>query len=61
LKDTRRLRPGRSEVERLVSDSTKARLTLGREPKCSLEDGLMRTIDWMRAHSDEYRPDVYAL
>jgi len=59
--DRARVRPERSEVERLVADNTVAREVLGWEPSVSLEDGLRMTVDWMRAHLDGYRPSVYAL
>ncbi len=57
--DAQRLRPARSEVERLLADSTLARAVLCWEPKISLEEGLTRTIAWMRAHPGGYQPDAY--
>ncbi len=59
--EDQRLRPQKSEVERLVADNSLARQLLGWEPRCRLEDGLIRTIAWMRSHIDEYRTDVYAI
>ncbi len=55
-----RARPERSEVERLLSDNRLAFELLGWAPRHSLEEGLVATIDWMRAHLDTYTPDVYA-
>lgn len=40
------------DVELRVPDIAKARRLLGFEPKVDLEDGLLRTIDWYRAHMD---------
>ena len=57
--DEQRLRPALSEVERLVCDNGKAKALLGWAPKISLEDGLQRTIDWMRRHVDRYKPRRY--
>jgi NAD dependent epimerase/dehydratase len=57
--DSERMRPDRSEVERLVADNTLARTLLGWEPKVGLEDGLRRTIEWMQHHLGRYRPGVY--
>jgi NAD dependent epimerase/dehydratase len=56
-----RQRPEASEVERLLADNTLARELLGWEPKITLEEGLQRTIDWMRQHLERYRPGVYSL
>lgn len=56
-----RVRPDQSEVERLLADNTLARKVLGWEPTVGLEDGLQRTIEWMQAHLQRYRPGVYVL
>jgi len=57
--DEQRLRPGKSEVERLLADSSLAKDLLGWEPLFTLEEGLEQTIDWFREHHAEYRADVY--
>ena len=49
--DPARLRPADSEVERLLSDPSKAYGAFGWRPQTSLQDGLQTTIDWIRAHS----------
>jgi NAD dependent epimerase/dehydratase len=54
-----RLRPTGSEVERLRADNTRAREHLGWQPEVSLDDGLQRTIDWVRDHLDLYRVGRY--
>lgn len=46
--DSRRLRPDKSEVDRLFSDSSKAARELGWQPRISLDDGLLETIAWIR-------------
>lgn len=56
-----RIRPEKSEVERLLASNDKAKILLGWFPRVSLEEGLDRTIGWMRAHLDRYRPGVYIL
>jgi dTDP-glucose 4,6-dehydratase len=56
-----RVRPDKSEVNRLLADNKLARRVLGWEPAISLEDGLERTIDWMRQHLGRYQPDVYTI
>lgn len=56
-----RLRPGTSEVERLVCDATRARTLLGWQPAVSLEQGLALTLEWLAAHLDTYRPGEYTV
>lgn len=56
-----RLRPEKSEVERLLADNRLAREVLGWEPVVTLEEGLEKTIAWMRDHLDRYRPGTYAV
>jgi NAD dependent epimerase/dehydratase len=57
--DSDRLRPQASEVMRLISDNSLARKSLGWEPQTSLDDGLDRTIEWMKTHLDLYRIGKY--
>jgi dTDP-glucose 4,6-dehydratase len=59
--EPQRLRPEKSEVLRLISDNSLARVKLGWEPQVSLDEGLDRTIAWMRLHMDLYRPKQYEL
>ena len=57
--DEERLRPEKSEVFRLLADNSKARRVLGWAPQVELREGLTRTIAWVRAHMDFYRPGRY--
>jgi NAD dependent epimerase/dehydratase len=59
--DASRLRPGASEVERLLADNSRARNLLGWEPEVALEAGLQTTIDWIRDNLERYRPGVYVV
>ncbi|HLA43999.1 MAG TPA: NAD-dependent 4,6-dehydratase LegB [Aggregatilineales bacterium] len=61
VSDSQRLRPDKSEVERLLADNTLAREICDWEPEVSLEDGLRYTIEWMESHLDRYRPGVYVI
>jgi dTDP-glucose 4,6-dehydratase len=54
-----RLRPEKSEVQRLISDNSLARRRLGWEPRVSLREGLQRTIEWISQHMDRFRPGLY--
>jgi dTDP-glucose 4,6-dehydratase len=56
-----RLRPEKSEVERLLANNALAAELLNWRPKISLEEGLSRTIDWIKVNLDKYRPDAYIL
>jgi dTDP-glucose 4,6-dehydratase len=56
-----RLRPQKSEVLRLVSDNRLARARLGWEPRVAFDEGLDKTIQWMQAHMDLYRPGRYEI
>jgi NAD dependent epimerase/dehydratase len=54
-----RLRPPGSEVERLVADASKARELLRWEPAVSFEDGLRRTIEWVKHVLPTFKPELY--
>lgn len=58
--DDARVRPESSEVYELVCDNRKAARLLGWYPTVKLEDGLTRTIDFVRAHPHLFKADVYA-
>jgi NAD dependent epimerase/dehydratase len=57
--DPARLRPEKSEVQRLLSDNRLAAERLGWSPRVSLEQGLQETIAWIHAHLDHYRLGEY--
>ena len=59
--DPARLRPARSEVERLVADTTRVRELTGWKPTVPLEEGLRRTVAWISDHFSQYRPESYAI
>ena len=59
--DTDRLRPSKSEVERLIADDALAQALLGWKPTVSLEDGLIKTIAWLQNNLERYRPGVYVV
>lgn len=57
--DAARLRPEKSEVQRLLSDNRRAQGRLGWLPQVALQAGLASTIAWIRQHLDLYRPGDY--
>lgn len=59
--EDQRVRPDKSEVERLIADNTLARTLLGWSPAVSLEEGLKRTIAWVSQHKERYRSNVYII
>jgi NAD dependent epimerase/dehydratase len=52
--DDERVRPARSEVERLVSDPSLASALCGWKAATSLRQGLAVTADWFRANQSRY-------
>jgi NAD dependent epimerase/dehydratase len=61
LAEAERVRPEASEVMELICDNRKARDLLGWEPRVSLEEGLGRTITYIRDHLHLYKPQVYTV
>lgn len=59
--DDQRLRPQKSEVQRLLSNNQKAQRELSWSPKTDLDAGLRQTISWISAHPDYYQPEKYQL
>ncbi len=59
--DAERRRAPDSEVERLVADAKLAGELLGWRPHVTLEEGLERTIEWIRSNGDRFRTDAYAV
>lgn len=59
--DSDRRRPAGSEVDRLVADASVAARVLDWTPAVGLEEGLTRTIDWIAAYAEKYRPHLYSL
>jgi nucleoside-diphosphate-sugar epimerase len=59
--DTVRIRPERSEVMVLQSDPSRAQSLLGWSAQVSLEDGLRRSAEWIRAHMQYFSVDQYTI
>jgi NAD dependent epimerase/dehydratase len=55
--DPVRLRPEKSEVQRLISDNRLALQNLGWSPQVSLEDGLQKTFDWIKENLSMFSKD----
>ena len=61
LNDDVRIRPDKSEVERLWCDNTKIRNLTGYQPEINLEEGLKRSVTWFSdpANLKKYKSDIY--
>ena len=59
VSEEQRMRPENSEVERLLCNADQARKLLGWQPGVSLEEGLERTIEWVRANLSRYKTALY--
>jgi dTDP-glucose 4,6-dehydratase len=57
--ESQRQRPAGSEVERLLASAARARDIAGWSPRFTLEQGLERTIAWIRQHPEVYRVGGY--
>lgn len=61
INNQERIRPEKSEVGVLICDNSVAKEVLGWKPSISLDEGLRKTIDWMRKHIASYKPGMYAV
>lgn len=59
--DAERVRPANGEVERLLADNTLAGELLGWKPGVTLEEGLRRTIEWVKQHPERYQARVHVV
>lgn len=59
IEDKLRIRPQKSEVERLFCDNSKAFKIIKWKPKISLEEGLIKTIEWIQNSMNLYDPGKY--
>ncbi len=59
--DSKRLRPEKSEVNRLLCDSSFLKKTTGWESRVDLNTGLKITYDWFKSNADQYGKDTFLL
>lgn len=57
--ETERLRPEKSEVERLCSNANLAKEVSDWSPKVSLDEGLKKTIQWIEDNLQMFKPSIY--
>lgn len=59
--DEDRLRPEKSEVNRLLGSADKLKALTGWAPAYTFRQGLEETIAFLRTHLDQYKADIYNL
>jgi len=57
--DEQRVRPAKSEVERLLSNPGKMQALTGWKADVSLDEGLARTVEWMKERRSLYKSGIY--
>ena len=57
--DEQRLRPTKSEVERLLGCNAKIKELTAWEPRYTFEEGLAETIEFLKNNLDKYKVDIY--
>lgn len=57
--DEQRLRPEKSEVNRLLGANSKIKALTNWIPKYTLEEGLGETIEFLKNNMDKYKPNIY--
>lgn len=57
--DEQRLRPEKSEVERLLGCNEKIKSLTNWTPKYTFEEGLAETIEFLKNNLDKYKVDIY--
>ena len=57
--DEERLRPEKSEVNRLLGANEKIKRLTDWKPQYTFAEGIEETIRWMRQNLESYKPDIY--
>lgn len=57
--DENRIRPEKSEVNRLWADNTKIKELTGWTPNYTIDQGLMETVEWIKNNLHHYKTDIY--
>jgi dTDP-glucose 4,6-dehydratase len=61
ISDEARIRPANSEVERLLSDNSRAKSLLKWQPQVSLDQGLAKAVEWFKGNHLSYKTDRYVV
>lgn len=57
--DEQRLRPQKSEVNRLLGSNAKIKKLTNWVPQYTFSQGMKETINWLRENMDKYKVDIY--
>ena len=57
--DPERVRPGKSEVDRLMCNNTKIKKHTNWKPAYNIEKGLTETINWMKDNKSFFKHKIY--
>jgi NAD dependent epimerase/dehydratase len=58
-KDIERIRPEKSEVEKLICDNTKIKKFTNWKPTYGLQTGIKETIEWFKDNKYRFKPEIY--
>mgnify|MGYP001383014163 CR=1 FL=1 len=61
ISDKKRIRPTKSEVNRLLCNNSKLKKHTKWKPKYNLDKGLKETIEWMKENKKFFKPNMYNL
>ena len=61
VSESNRIRPGNSEVDRLMCDNSKLLASTNWKPDYNLEKGLVETIEWIKTNKNYFKPDRYSV
>ena len=59
VQDKERIRPEKSEVEKLVSSSEKAKKLFEWKPEIGMDQGIQKTITWIKDNIDFFKKEIY--
>ena len=59
--EEKRLRPAKSEVNRLLCDATQLKDLTGWQPQHSLEEGICQTTEWIKEHPEHFKPQEFSI
>ena len=61
ITDEVRIRPEKSEVERLLGSNQKIKSLTSWQPQYDLKDGIAETVEWLKNNLQHYKTDIYNL
>ena len=59
IQDDKRIRPKKSEVNQLICDNSKILENSNWKPKIDFDEGLLKTINWLKNNRSSSKSDLY--